>query len=148
MGNGILGGFDSFQMEGQLLALANYHGGCERIKNTPLPRQYDFFTRVFVQVFSGLLPFGLLGFFVGSPSLSWLVIPLSVIISGVFILMERTGAANENPFENLITDIPMTALCNTIERDLLEMLGGGTFTGKAQPRKWIPILRFKDFCLN
>jgi putative membrane protein len=134
MGNGILGGFDSFQMEGQLLALANYQGACERIKNTPLPRQYDFFTRVFVLVFSTLLPFGLLGLFVAAPHVSWLVIPFSIIISGVFIIMEKTGAANENPFENLITDVPMTALCNTVERDLLEMLGEEYLPEKQNPQ--------------
>ncbi|MCA6517029.1 MAG: hydrogenase, partial [Chitinophagaceae bacterium] len=63
MANGTLGGFDSFQMEGQLLALANYQGGCERIKNTPLLRQYDFFTRVFLYTFMLLLPFSLIGDF-------------------------------------------------------------------------------------
>ncbi|MCR9013938.1 bestrophin family ion channel [Aquiflexum gelatinilyticum] len=61
------------------------------------------------------------------------MIPLSVIISGVFIIMEKTGAANENPFENQITDIPMSALCNTIERDLLEML-----EEKKLPEKLVP----------
>lgn len=125
MGNGTLGGFDSFQMEGQLLALANYQGGCERIKNTPLPRQYDYFTRLFVVLFAVLLPPGLLGFF-QAPELirfSWLIVPLSIIIAGVFVIMERTGAANEDPFENQVTDVPLSALCNTIERDLREMLG-------------------------
>ncbi len=125
MGNGTLGGFDSFQLEGQLLALANCQGGCERIKNTPLLRQYDFFTRLFVGLFTLLLPFGILGFFTSDVNIaySWLSIPLSILVAGVFIIMERTGAANEDPFENLITDVPLTALCNTIERDLLEMLG-------------------------
>jgi putative membrane protein len=36
--------------------------------------------------------------------------------------MNRVGEINENPFENQISDIPMTAMCNTIERDLKEML--------------------------
>jgi putative membrane protein len=125
MANGTLGGFDSFQMEGQLLALANAQGACERIKNTPLPRQYDFFTRLFILLFSALLPFGLLSFFLaeGLVAFAWLIIPLSTVMAGVFVIMERTGAANEDPFENLITDVPLTALCNTIERDLREMLG-------------------------
>lgn len=125
MANGTLGGFDSFQIEGQLLALANYQGGAERIKSTPLPRQYDFFTRVFVILFALLLPFGLLGFFTSEDLIrfSWLIIPLSVFVAGVFIIMERTGAANEDPFENKITDIPMTSICNTIERNLKELLG-------------------------
>ena len=137
MGNGILAGFDSFQMEGQLLALANYQGAAERIKNTPLPRQYDFFTRVFVLLFAFLLPFGILGFFQGENLLqfSWLVIPLTTILAGVFVIMERTGAANEDPFENQVTDTPMTALCNTIERDLLEMLGETNLPSKLEPVK-------------
>lgn len=135
MGNGTLGGFDSFQMEGQLLALANYQGAAERIKNTPLPRQYDFFTRVFVFLFAFLLPFGMLGFFQTESLLqfSWLVIPFTTIIAGVFVIMERTGAANEDPFENRVTDTPMTALCNTIERDLLEMLGETELPQKLEP---------------
>lgn len=125
MADGTLGGFDSFQMEGQLLALTNYQGGAERIKNTPLPRQYDFFTRVFVILFALLLPFGLLGFFTNDNlvAISWIIVPLSVLIAGVFIIMERTGAANEDPFENKVTDVAMTAICNTIERNLKELLG-------------------------
>jgi ion channel-forming bestrophin family protein len=136
MGNGTLGGFDSFQMEGQLLALANYQASCERIKHTPLPRQYDFFTRVFVLIFAFLLPFGLLGFFSAEDLLprSWLSIPLSFLISGVFVIMERTGSANEDPFENRITDIPLTALCVTIERDLREMLGEKALPEQPQPK--------------
>jgi putative membrane protein len=136
MANGTLGGFDSFQMEGQLLALANYQGGAERIKNTPLPRQYDFFTRIFVFIFSLLLPFGMLGLF-QSPEMkpfAWVAVPLSILIGGVFVIMEKTGAANENPFENKITDVPMTALCITIERDLREMLGEEALPPSLKPK--------------
>lgn len=123
MSNGTLAGFDSFQLEGQLLALANFQSGCERIKNTPLPKQYDFFTRIFVYIFAFMLPLGSFTFFSSEANISWLIIPISLIVSGVFVVMERTGAANENPFENQVTDVPLTAICNTIERDLLEMSG-------------------------
>ncbi|MBL7837138.1 MAG: hydrogenase [Bacteroidetes bacterium] len=122
MADGTLGGFDSFQMEGQLLALANYQGGCERIKNTPLLRQYDFFTRVFLYTFICLLPFSLIGDF-SQLGLSIWMIPISVLISFVFAIIGKVGEVNEDPFENKITDVPLSALCNTIERDLLEMLG-------------------------
>lgn len=133
MANGTLGGFDSFQMEGQLLALTNYQGGAERIKNTPLPRQYDYFTRLFVMFFTLLLPFGLLTLL--PETLSWLVIPLTIMVAAVFVIMERTGAANENPFENQITDVPLTAICNTIERDLLDALGESNLPEKLLPEK-------------
>ena len=122
MGNGTLGGFDSFQMEGQLLALANYQGGCERIKNTPLLRQYDFFTRLFLYAFMLLLPFSLIGDF-SRMEIAFLMIPVALIISFVFAILAKVGEVNEDPFENKITDVPLTALCNEIERDLKEMLG-------------------------
>ncbi|HRG17900.1 MAG TPA: bestrophin family ion channel [Flavobacterium lutivivi] len=132
MGNGTLGGFDSFQMEGQLLALANYQGGCERIKNTPLLRQYHFFTKLFLSVFMFILPFSLIGDFV-KMEIGFLVIPVSVLISFVFATMAKVGEVNEEPFENKITDVPLTALCNTIERDLLETLDFENLPQKLEP---------------
>lgn len=122
MGNGTLAGFDSFQLEGQLLALANYQGGCERIKNTPLLRQYHFFTKLFLLAFMLVLPFSLVADF-EKMNISFLLIPVAVLISFVFGTMARVGEVNEDPFENRITDVPMTAMCNTVERDLLETLG-------------------------
>lgn len=122
MANGTLGGFDSFQMEGQLLALANYQGGCERIKNTPLLRQYDYFTRLFLYTFMLLLPFSLVSDF-SRMGMDYLMIPVSLIICFVFAILAKVGEVNEDPFENRITDVPLTALCTTIERDLKEMLG-------------------------
>jgi len=133
MANGTLAGFDSFQMEGQLLALANYQGGCERIKNTPLLRQYDYFTRVFLYTFMLLLPFCLIGDFI-KMEISFLLIPISMIISFVFAIIGKVGEVNEDPFENRITDVPLTALCNTIERDLREMLGEKDLPKKMEAR--------------
>ncbi len=122
MADGTLGGFDSFQLEGQLLALANYQGGCERIKNTPLLRQYDYFTRLFLYTFIVLLPFALVGDF-ARLELDYLMMPVSVIIAFVFAIIGKVGEVNEDPFENRITDVPLSALCNTIEIDLRELLG-------------------------
>ncbi len=122
MANGTLGGFDSFQMEGQLLALANYQGGCDRIKNTPLLRQYGYFTRVFMYTFMLLLPLSLIGDF-AKMNMDYLMIPISIVISFVFAIIGKVGEVNEDPFENRITDVPLNAICNTIERDLREMLG-------------------------
>lgn len=122
MANGTLGGFDSFQLEGQLLSLANFQSGCERIKQTPLLRQYDFFTRIFLYVFILLLPFTLMGDFI-KMQVEVALIPITVLISFVFSIIGKVGEVNEDPFENRITDIPLSALCNTIERDLKEIMG-------------------------
>jgi putative membrane protein len=131
MANGTLGGFDSFQMEGQLLALANYQGGCERIKNTPLLRQYDYFTRLFLYTFILLLPFSLIGDFTRL-GYDFLMIPVSLTVSFVFAVIGKVGEVNEDPFENRITDVPLTALCNTVERDLREMLGETNLPAKVE----------------
>lgn len=132
MADGTLGGFDSFQMEGQLLALANYQGGCERIKNTPLLRQYHYFTRLFLQVFIVLLPFSLVAD-LEKMGIGWAVVPVALIIAFVFAVIGKVGEVNEDPFEARITDVPLTAICNTIERDLREMLGEDDLPTKLQP---------------
>lgn len=133
MSDGTLGGFDSFQLEGQLLALANYQGGCERIKSTPLLRQYDYFTRLFMYTFIMLLPVSLAHDF-EKMNIQFLMIPVCLIISFVFAIIGKVGEVNEDPFENRITDVPLTAICNTIERDLREMLGEIELPVKAEPK--------------
>ncbi|MCU0341556.1 MAG: hydrogenase [Spirosomaceae bacterium] len=118
----ILGAFDNISLEPTLAGFNNFQGACERIKNTPLLRQYHFFTKLFLLVFMAILPFSLIADFnkMGVPAL---MIPLSILVSFVFGVMGKVGEVNEDPFENRITDVPMTAMCNTIERDLKEMLG-------------------------
>ncbi|GAB4331914.1 MAG: bestrophin family ion channel [Flammeovirgaceae bacterium] len=132
MANGTLGGFDSFQMEGQLLALANYQGSCERIKNTPLLRQYHYFTNLFLYAFMLLLPFTLIGDFNKLGIAEWMI-PISILISFVFSTIAKVGEINEDPFENRVTDVPLTAICNTIERDLKEMLANKDLPQKVEP---------------
>jgi putative membrane protein len=121
MRTGTLQGFDSFQIEGCLSQLSAYQAQCERIKSIPIPRQYTFFTRLFVWVFIMLLPFSFVQTF-ASAGMTWLVIPVTLLLAFVFGIVERTGAVNEEPFENRITDVPLSAYCIDIERDLRETL--------------------------
>jgi putative membrane protein len=121
MANGTLQGFDSFQLEGALAQLTVQEGLAKRLKTTPVPRQYDYFTRLFVYLLILLLPFGLLSLFPAGQT--WLMMPLSIVLAFVFGILERTGAVNEHPFENRITDVPLSAICRNIERDLLATLG-------------------------
>ena len=118
----MLGAFDNISMEPNLATFSNWQGACERIKNTPLPMNYQYFTKIFLYVFIFVLPICLIGDF-KKMNIDWMLIPVSFIISFVFSVMNKVGEINENPFENSISDIPMTALCNTIERDLKEALG-------------------------
>jgi putative membrane protein len=124
-----LQGFDSFQLEGCLAQLSAYQSQCERIKRIPIPRQYTFFTRLFVWVFITLIPFSFIQAF-ATVQLTGLVIPVTLLLACVFGIVERTGAVNEDPFENRITDVPLSAYCADIERDLREMLGESSLPAK------------------
>ena len=117
----IVGQFDPITLEPNLAALNSAAAVSERIKHTPTPRQYDYFTRLAIAAFSTLLPFGLES--VVPSRQEWWVIVLTVVVAGVFIILERVGAVIDAPFENAITDIPMTAICTAIERDLREQIG-------------------------
>jgi ion channel-forming bestrophin family protein len=119
--DGLVGQFDPITLEPPLAALNAAATTCERIKHTPTPRQYDYFTRAAVAAFSTLLPLGLLGTL--SATDAWWTVPLTVVIAGVFIVLERVGAILDAPFANSISDVPIAAVCRGIERDLLEQLG-------------------------
>ncbi len=116
--------------------LYDQQGACERIKNYPFPRQYAFFSELFVWILAIVLPFGLVGELekLGT-AFVWLTIPLSVIISWIFNVMEIVGDKSENPFEKGVNDIPMTAICRSIEIDLREMLGEKDIPGRVHPVK-------------
>jgi len=114
--------------------LFNLQGGCERIKTTPLFRQYSIFSRIFVKIFIVLLPFGLLKDLSALASWGvWLTIPFALLISWVFYTMEQIGEYSENPFDNSINDIPISAICTNIEIDIKEMLGQTDLPAKMQP---------------
>jgi putative membrane protein len=117
-----------------LRELTNLQGGSERIKNTPFPRQYAFSSMVFVWLFIVLLPLGIQGEFekLGHGHY-WLTVPFSMLVSWVFVTIELVGHISENPFENQMNDVPMTALCRTIEIDLRQMLGETDLPPAVQP---------------
>ncbi|MCB2407143.1 bestrophin family protein [Hymenobacter lucidus] len=131
---GLLNDFQHVSMVETIEQLYTLQGGCERIKNTPFPRQYAFFSYVFVWLFIALLPLGLLGEFSKlGPDHVWLTIPFSVLVSWVFNTIEIVGHTSENPFDNQMNDVPMTALCRTIEIDLREMLGETQLPTRLEP---------------
>ena len=115
-----------------LTSLYDLQGKAERIKNTPLPRQYDYFPRVFLFLFVTLLPSGMITELEKVES-TWMVIPLATVVSYVFYVLMRVGEFNEDPFEGRFSDTPMTALCRTIEIDMREQLGETDLPPKLEP---------------
>ncbi len=114
---GMLDPFARVRIETTLVDIANAQGGMERIKNTPLPSQYRFFPSFFSKVFCVILPFAVvqnLGFYT----------PLgSALVGLMFLMAVQIGRDLMDPFANDIYDVPMTAMCRTIEIDLLQMIG-------------------------
>ena len=61
--DGKIDAFQNLMLHKTLEENYNFQGGCERIKNTPFPRQYAYFGTLFAWFFVLLLPFGLLNAF-------------------------------------------------------------------------------------
>jgi putative membrane protein len=51
--------------------------------------------------------------------------------------MEKVGDNSEDPFEGRINDVPMTALCRTIEIDLRDMLDEVNLPDPVEPKDFI-----------
>ncbi len=126
--------FEHSDLVKQINELFNLQGGCERIKSTPMFRQFSIFSRVFVLIFIFLLPFGLLKDLNNLASWGvWLTIPFTLLISWVFYTMEQIGEYSENPFDNAVNDTPITTICRNIEIDIKEMLGEKELPERLQP---------------
>lgn len=129
---GLVEDFRHIQLDNTLTEFYNLQGRCERIKNTPLPRQYAFFTYIFTWIFILLLPFS----FVKELG-DWVAVPLTVLVSWIFATLQQVGKYTENPFDNTLNDVPMSAICRNIEIDLREQLGETTHLKPLEPIKGI-----------
>jgi ion channel-forming bestrophin family protein len=100
-----------------LSTLMDCQGASERIKTTPMPRLYDMFIRLFINIYCFLLPLGM----VASLRL-WTPIG-STLVGFMFLALDKIGRDLEAPFENLPHDISLTAISRTIEIGLKQMSG-------------------------
>jgi putative membrane protein len=104
-------------MDESLNDLADAQGGTERIKNTPMPKQYDYFPQLFVQIYCVLLPLALV------TSMGWFTPLGSTMVGFMFLALDKIGRDLEDPFDNTIYDVPMTSITKGIETNLRQMLG-------------------------
>lgn len=104
-------------MDESLNDLVDAQGGAERIKNTPMPRQYDYIPQLCVQIFCILLPLAM------GASMGWFTPLGSALVGFIFLALDKIGRDLEDPFDNTIHDIPLTSITRTIEINLRQMLG-------------------------
>ncbi len=114
-------------LEETLTEFNNHQGRSERIKNTPLPRAYSFYSRLFVHLHGTLVPLAFI------EDLGWFNIPLSLIINFVFLALDQIGERIEDPFENRMEDTPLTSISITVEENLKEMYGEQRLPQKPKP---------------
>ncbi|WP_341900825.1 bestrophin family ion channel [Fluviicola taffensis] len=98
-------------------------GKAERIKNTPFLMIYTAFTKLIVGFYVILIPL-----FIGDIDLGgeksgfeFLAIPIMVIISTVFLTINKLANLFAEPFSENITSVPIDAICQTIEQNCNEV---------------------------
>lgn len=90
-------------------------GGCERIKNTPIPYSYSAFIKKFIFTYVITLPFGWVF------SLGYFVVPIVPFILYVLASLELIAEEIENPFGKDANDLPVDEICSNIEKHINEI---------------------------
>jgi putative membrane protein len=108
--------FSQIQLDNTLVRLCDAQGKSERIKSTIFPVTYRIFLHGIIYLFVITLSISLVdieGFF---------EIPLLLLISSAFFLLEKSATHMQDPFENRPTDTAMTAIARTIEINIKQLL--------------------------
>jgi ion channel-forming bestrophin family protein len=90
-------------------------GGCERIKNTPIPFSYRVHLKKFIFLYMLILPFGFIH------DLHYWTIMVMVIIFYAFVGLEVIGEEIEDPFGRDANDLPTDQISATIRRNVKEI---------------------------
>ena len=108
--------FAHVQINNTFVSFSNWMGMAERIKTTVFPVTYRYFLHLTIYLFLITLSISL------RDIESYFEIPLLLIISAAFFLLEKTASHMENPFSGLPTDTAMNAICTTIEINIKQLL--------------------------
>lgn len=90
---------------------------CERIRNTPIPFSYTLLLHRTAYLYCFLLPFGLVD------SIGFMTPFVVAIVAYTFFGLDALGDEIEEPFGLEANDLPLDAICRTIEINLRESLG-------------------------
>jgi ion channel-forming bestrophin family protein len=120
--------FSHIQLDSTLVRLCESQGKAERIKSTVFPVTYRLFLHYIIYLFVITLSISLdevAGFF---------EIPLLLVLSLAFFLLEKTSTYLQDPFENQPTDIAVTAIARTIEINIRQLLNESEVPQPHQPQ--------------
>lgn len=125
--DGIITGFELVNLKSQVAELTDIVGGCERIKNTPIPYSYASYERHLLTWFVLGLPFGLVSDYGG------LTAPLTAMAFMALAGLEMLAADIEDPFGSDENDLPTEVLSAMIRRNVHELLVGALPDDAAVP---------------
>ena len=119
-------------IDATLSAMTAAAASCERIKNTPLPFSYTLLLHRTAYLYCFLLPFGLVD------TLGFMTPVVVAIVAYTFYGLDALGDEIEEPFGLLPNDLPLDAICRSIEISLREALGEDELP---------PQMQVVDYCL-
>lgn len=114
--NGHLELFAQVQIDTTLIRLCDAQGMVERIKSTIFPVTYRIFLHSIIYLFVITLSIAL------NNVAGYFEIPLLVLISSAFFLLEKSATHMQDPFENRPTDTAVTAIARNIEINLKQLI--------------------------
>ncbi|MBW4572641.1 MAG: hypothetical protein KME31_33080 [Tolypothrix carrinoi HA7290-LM1] len=91
-------------------------GGCERILKTPLPLIYAIKLRQLVVIYCLILPLEIVR------NLTWWTGLVIAFVSFTLLSIEQIGSEIEEPFGHDPNDLPLNAICNTMLRNVEELI--------------------------
>jgi ion channel-forming bestrophin family protein len=113
---GIIKAEHLFYLNSELQAFTDICGGCERIKNTPIPFSYSVFIKKFIFFYVMTLPFGFVF------SMGYYVIPVVAFIFYVLASLELIAEEIEDPFGGDENDVPTAKIARNIHQHVWEIL--------------------------
>jgi ion channel-forming bestrophin family protein len=114
--DGWISDFHFATIERTLSTITDVQGGCERIKNTPIPFAYTVLLHRTAAFYCLFLPFGIID------TVRWLTPLVVALISQAFLGLDEIGGEIEEPFGTEPQDLPLTSISRTIEVNLLQAI--------------------------
>jgi putative membrane protein len=109
---GVLTDMQVLTLNDELRSFAEVHGGCERIKNTPIPYAYSIFIKKIIFIYSITLPFALIKDF------GYWTILCTVFVFYSFVSLEVIAEEIENPFGTDANDLPIDEITDKIRHNV------------------------------
>jgi putative membrane protein len=112
----VITGDQLFLLDRELKEFSDILGGCERIKNTPIPYSYSMYIKKFIFIYIITLPFGFVTL------TQYVTVLIVVLISFVIFSVELIAEEIEDPFGKDINDLPTDELSVKIKDNVEEIL--------------------------